>query len=239
MAFPPSFIWGLCVTCLPTTLSGGEAVPGFSQGSGDTSNERSYVSTHLVIAAAAGPILNWCDRLGSKSPSSRRIRRARRGIRSRRLDRVSAFGRESKRRVSLEQGQHGLLVNGTSGGIHAAVFALAAEGDVLFPRASHISVPHGRHHRSLSTSVRRACLQCRLGHPWFEAGQWTELARACAEHRPDLVVITYPDYFGLAIDGALLRVKRVRCRSLSTKRMAPTLCFVPRRRRLPLSGAVR
>ena len=94
------------------------------------------------------------------------------------------------------------LVNGTSGGIHAAVFALAAEGDVLFPRASHISV------HAAAIIARSAP---RYVGPVYDA-DWdipgppavAELARACAEHRPDLVVITYPDYFGLAIDGALL-----------------------------------
>lgn len=94
------------------------------------------------------------------------------------------------------------LVNGTSGGIHTAIFALASGREVLFSRASHISVYAG-------TMIARAIPRyvAPVYDPdWDIAGPPNahELAQACRAHRPDLIVVTYPDYYGLAIDGSLI-----------------------------------
>ena len=91
------------------------------------------------------------------------------------------------------------LVNGTSGGIHAAVFALAAGGEVLFSRASHISV-------YAAATIARAApryLSPSYDPEWDIPGppRVEDVAAALAQRRPSLVVVTYPDYYGLAADG--------------------------------------
>lgn len=99
------------------------------------------------------------------------------------------------------------LVNGTSGGIHAAVFALAAGGEVLLSRASHISV-------YAAATLARATP--RDAAPVYDA-EWdipgppgaAALAESLPLRRPGLVFVTYPDYYGLAVDGREL-VERAR-----------------------------
>lgn len=101
------------------------------------------------------------------------------------------------------------LVNGTSGGIHAAVFALAAGGPTLLSRASHVSV-------YAATTLARSAP--RYVQPVYDA-DWDipgppapeEWARAVERERPGLVVVTYPDYYGLSLDGERL-----------SRRLAPT-----------------
>lgn len=94
------------------------------------------------------------------------------------------------------------LVNGTSGGIHAAVFALAAGGPVLISRASHISV-----YAAATIARSKPCYVEPVYDPdWDIPGppgpdEWD---RACQTERPHLVVVTYPDYYGLALDGTSL-----------------------------------
>lgn len=102
---------------------------------------------------------------------------------------ASAFGAGATR----------FLVNGTSGGIHAAVFALAAGGEAVFSRASHVSV-------YAATAIARAApsyVRPVYDPEWDIAGPPSvdELVRAIQDRRPDLVVLTYPDYYGLAADG--------------------------------------
>lgn len=88
------------------------------------------------------------------------------------------------------------LVNGTSGGIHAALLGLAAGGDILCRRASHLS-------------VYAACVLSRgrvhTVPPDYD-GEWdipgpapVEAVLAAARAaRPRLYVETYPNYYGIA-----------------------------------------
>lgn len=91
------------------------------------------------------------------------------------------------------------VVNGTSGGIHAAVYALAAGKDVLFSRASHLSV----YAAAAFAQAAPRYLAPRYDPEWDIPGppRPEDVVSASAERRPALVVVTYPDYYGLAVDG--------------------------------------
>lgn len=109
--------------------------------------------------------------------------------------------RRAEKRAARHFGAHAtrFLVNGTSGGIHAAILALAAGEKVLFSRASHLSVYAGA---ILAQAVPRY-VDPVYDREWDIVGPPPvgELQRVCQRERPKLLVVTYPDYYGLALPG--------------------------------------
>ncbi len=88
------------------------------------------------------------------------------------------------------------LVNGTSGGIHAAVMSLAPGGTALCNRAAHLSV--------YAAGILGRCTIHNVlpdyDPEWDIPGPPSPLAilNALGEVRPDLFIETYPNYYGIA-----------------------------------------
>lgn len=107
------------------------------------------------------------------------------------------------------------LVNGTSGGIHAALLGLTGPGDIVaLPRTSHLSVVAG-----LALSGARP-----LYIPARSAAQWqlplppipADYKQALAGAKVKLALVTSPNYYGIAADlpGILAEVRAHKAFSL-------------------------
>lgn len=95
------------------------------------------------------------------------------------------------------------LTNGTSGGLHAALYALGQDATVVAARASHLSVYAGLEF----ARAKPVYVPSPYDREWDiiappSAGQVALHARA---HDASTIVCTYPDYYGLAIDLDELR----------------------------------
>lgn len=121
------------------------------------------------VLEGAGPITSWTDALDH---AQRRT--------------AELFGASASR----------FLVNGTSGGIHAAVMALAAGGNVACSRASHVSVFAAciLHRCTLTTLPVNYDPQWDIPGP-LPVDQIVDCVRAS---RADVYIETYPNYYGLA-----------------------------------------
>ncbi len=97
------------------------------------------------------------------------------------------------------------LVNGASGGIHAAFLGLLAEGDVMIiPRASHLSVAGG-----LALSGARPVYLPARTHPDLHLPlppRPADYAAALNSCRARAVFVTSPNYYGLNADVAAIAV---------------------------------
>lgn len=98
----------------------------------------------------------------------------------------------------FKSGTTHFLINGTTGGLHAAIHALGYGRKVIFPRASHLSVYAGMTHarsQPISISPKYDGSWDIPGPPDVDA--FIERSKSTY---PELVVSTYPDYYGLATD---------------------------------------
>ena len=110
----------------------------------------------------------------------------------------SAALREAEERASRLFGTERtrFLVNGTTGGIHAAVLALALHSRVAFGRASHLSV----YAAAALAGAEPAYIPFRYDPEWDIPGPLPveEIARHARDGGASLYVDTYPNYYGLA-----------------------------------------
>lgn len=88
------------------------------------------------------------------------------------------------------------LVNGTTGGIHAVLVALAFNSKVAFGRASHLSVYAG----AALSGAQPVYIPFRYDSDWDIPGPLPveQIARLVASQEAALFVDTYPNYYGLA-----------------------------------------
>lgn len=88
------------------------------------------------------------------------------------------------------------LVNGTTGGVHAAVLALALNSRVAFGRASHLSV----YAAAALAGAEPVYLPIRYDPEWDIPGPLPveEIAQHARSGGATLYVDTYPNYYGLA-----------------------------------------
>lgn len=105
---------------------------------------------------------------------------------------------QNRVRSILEAGATRFLVNGTSGGIHAAIFALGVGRSAVVARASHTSVYAGL----IFARTQPVFVPPIYDGEWDISGppalsSWLDATR---QAEPDLVIVTYPDYYGLAMD---------------------------------------
>lgn len=135
--------------------------------------------------------------------------------------------RRAESRAARHFGAHTtrFLVNGTSGGIHAAILALAAGEKVLFSRASHLSLYAGA---ALAQAVP-SYVDPVYDKEWDIAGPPPpeEFQRACERERPKLVVVTYPDYYGLALAGERLARDVAKTRILADEAHGAHFLYCP------------
>lgn len=98
----------------------------------------------------------------------------------------------------LGSGATRFLVNGTSGGLHAAIYATALDGVALFPRTSHLSVYAG----AIFARAKPVYVVSRYDEEWdiFAPPGAGDLSDAVGAAKPSALVVTYPDYYGLAVD---------------------------------------
>ena len=91
------------------------------------------------------------------------------------------------------------LVNGSSGGLHAAFLGLCKEGDtVLVPRAAHMSVAASLTLCGARPVYLAARLHSDIGVPLPAAS--ADYEAAISTHHPKVVFVTSPNYYGISAD---------------------------------------